>query len=250
MNIQSTKDYSKFQKMTGNRQLDRKHFRKLREAVLRENQLSLHPIIVNKDMAIIDGQHRLEVAKDLGVDIYYIQSDSVSDMHLIEGNANQKSWDVENYIDFFAIKEQKPDYILLKNLMSESGLKPKAILTLVIGAISPILLDFLKTGKFAFPKFTNPKELIEFYLKFKVYVEDKRIKPIAMFTNFNFTRALRWIYLTSGFDTAVFFRKLDQKWFDLKPQRCAEDWYKLLITIYNFRNNDKISDEWTESKAV
>lgn len=250
MTIQNTKNYDQFQKMVGNRGLDKKHLRKLRESILRENQLSIHPIIVNKDMAVIDGQHRLEVAKELGVDIYYIQSDNVSDLHLIEGNANQKSWDVENYINYFAVKERNESYIILKSLMASSGLKPKALMTLLIGSISPAILEFLKIGKFQFPKFTDPKVLIEFFLRFKSYVQDKKIKPYSMFTNYNFTRSLRWIYLTCNFDQETFFKKLDLKWFDLKPQRTAEDWYKLLISIYNFRNNDKISDEWTQSKTI
>jgi hypothetical protein len=247
MEIQHTKNYEIFQKMEGNRHLDTKHLRKLRASIQRENQLAIHPIIVNKQMSVIDGQHRLEVAKELGLDIFYIKSENVSDIHLIEGNVNQKSWEVENFIDYFAIKEKKSDYIKLKELIKLTSLKPKAILSLMIGAISPILLEFLKTGKFQFPSDIDPKALVDFFLRFQDYANDKKLRPVSMFTNFNFTKALRWVYHTTNFSEDIFFKKLDLKWFELKPQRTAQDWYKLLINIYNYKNYDKISDEWSNS---
>lgn len=250
MEIQYTRDYSIFKKMSGNRLIDQKHLRRLRLSIEKENQLALHPIIVNKDLSVIDGQHRLEIARQLGIEVYYLQSDTVSDAHLIEGNSNQKSWEIDNFIDFYCTRDKKEEYIKLKKFMNETGLKTKAIISLLIGNVSPVIIDFLKTGKFAFPKLINHSEIIEFYQQFISYVDDKNIKPMSMFTNFQFTKALRWMFLTSGFSTDTFFRKLDQKWFELKPQRVAEDWYKLLINIYNFKNNDKISDEWSKNNTL
>jgi hypothetical protein len=199
---------------------------------------------VNRDFYVIDGQHRLEAAKSLGVEIFYIQSDNINDLHVIECNVNQKSWEVENYIDYFAIKERKEEYVQLKDMLKSSGLKPKALLTLILGVVSTNILDFLKTGKFQFPKKDNSSEILCFYFDFMAYSKDKRLKPISMFTNHNFTRAIRWIFMTSGFEPSSFFKKLDMRWFDLKPQRSAEDWYTLLISIYNFKNHNKLPEEY------
>jgi hypothetical protein len=65
-----------------------------------------------------------------------------------------------------------------------------------------------------------------------------------MFTNHNFTRSLRWLFKTNGFDSVVFFKKLDMRWFDLKPQRTAEEWYELLTSIYNYKNHNRIEAEY------
>lgn len=245
--IQKTTDYQIFKRMDGNRNLDRFHLKKLSSAIERDNQLNVHPIIVNKDFYIIDGQHRLEVAKSLGIEIFYIQSETVTDLHVIEGNVNQKGFEVDNYIDYFAIKERNPVYIELKGMLKSTGLKPKALLTLILGVVSPNILEFLKTGKFQFPTKEDPKKIMDFYFDFLAYVKDKRLKPISMFTNHNFTRALRWLYNTTGFESSIFFKKLDMRWFDLKPQRAAEEWYTLLINIYNFKNHNRIEDEWTKN---
>jgi hypothetical protein len=238
--IQKTTDYQIFKKMDGNRHLELYHLKKLSAAIQKDNQLNVHPIIVNKDFYVIDGQHRLEVAKSLGLEIFYIQSDTVTDLHVIDGNVNQKSFEVENYIDYFAIKERNPVYIELKGMLKSTGLKPKSLLTLILGVVSPNILGFLKTGKFQFPDKEDPKKIMDFYFDFIAYVKDKRLKPISMFTNHNFTRSLRWLYNTTGFEAAIFFKKLDLRWFDLKPQRTAEDWYSLLINIYNFKNHNRI----------
>lgn len=242
--IQKTKDYEMFKIMEGNRHIDRYHLKKLTAAIEKDNQLAVHPIIVNKDGYVIDGQHRLNAAKTLGIDIYFIKSDEVTDLHVIDGNVNQKSFEVENYIDYFAIKDKKIEYIQLKDMMKATGLKPKALLTLIIGIVSPNILEFLKTGKFKFPQNQEPLEVLNFYLDFMSYVKDKRLKPQSMFTNHNFTRALRWLQKTTGFESSIFFKKLDMRWFDLKPQRTADDWYSLLINIYNFKNHSRLENEY------
>lgn len=238
--VQKTKDYSIFKKMDGNRSLHKYHLKKLTAAIEKDNQLEVHPIIVNKDMCVIDGQHRLQAAKTLGFDIFYLQSETVGDLHVIYGNVNQKGFEVDNFIDYFAIKDRNPAYIELKGMLKATGLKPKALLTLILGVVSPNILEFLKTGKFQFPTKEDPKKVLNLYFDFIAYVKDKRLKPISMFTNHNFTRSLRWLFNTTGFESSIFFKKLDLRWFDLKPQRAAEDWYALLINIYNFKNHNRI----------
>ena len=245
-NIEKTKEYQKFKFLEGNRQIkiNKGHFKKLRQAIIEDNQLNLHPIIVNDKFEIIDGQHRLKCAEDLGLDIFYIQSSFVSDQHLISCNVNQRKFEVENYVDFFAFKDKNPEYIRLQQMMKLSGLQPKAILTLIIGIVSANLLDFLKTGKFKFPTQEDPQKILDFYCDFLAYTTDKRIVPKSMFSNHNFTKALRWLFKTSGFEVSIFFRKLDLRWFDLKPQRTSEDWYQLLISIYNFKNHNKLEEDY------
>ncbi len=242
--IEKTKDYSIFKFLKGNRPLNRAHLKKLKASIEKNNHLNLHPIVVNQNYEIIDGQHRLECAKQLNVHIFFIRSDKVVDEHLIDCNVNQKSFECENYIDYFAIKDKKPEYIQLKRMLEISGLRPKALLTLILGTVSTNLLEFLKTGKFKFPAIEDTKNVMEFYYNFIAYAKDKRLKPISMFTNHNFTRSLRWLFKTTGFETSIFFKKLDMRWFDLKPQRTAEDWYSLLINIYNFKNHSRLENEY------
>lgn len=242
--IQKTTDYSQFKYLKGNRPIDKGHLKRLKASIERNNHLNLHPIIVNGEYEIIDGQHRYEIAKSLGLEIYFLRSEMIDDDHLIQCNVNQKHFEVENYIDFFAVKEKNSDYIQLRDMLKASSLKPKALLTLLLGVINNSVLEFLKTGKFKFPENQEPLEVLDFYFDFMAYVKDKRLKPLSMFTNHNFTKALRWLHKTSGFSSEILFKKLDMRWFDLKPQRTAEEWYQLMISIYNFKNHVRIEGEY------
>jgi ParB-like nuclease domain len=247
--IKKTTDYSIFKKLDGNRGIVRSHVNKLVEAIRIDNQLELHPIVINKDYAVIDGQHRLEAAKRLSKPIYYLKSDTVSDLHLVECNSNQKTFKMSNFVDFFALKDKNPEYIQLKNLFDNHKLSPKALLCLVIGNCSTPLLTMLKSGKFRFPSDKIYLETLAFYDEFMAYVKDKRITPMVMFTAHGFSKAVRWLFLTKGFDKQVFFTKLDQRWFHLKPQARAENWYELLVEIYNFRNQSAIELEYGKTSV-
>jgi hypothetical protein len=247
MHIQQTKDFTMFKKLEGNRPINTHHIKRLANSISIDNQLHLHPIIINKEYSVIDGQHRLEAAKMLGLDIYFIQSDTISAHHLIECNVNQKTFEVDNYIDFFAIKDKLPEYIELRRLLNQTDLKPKALLTLIFGTVNQSLLESIKTGSFSFTSSFEP-EIIDFFNEFMFYVAEKRVKPYSMFTNHNFTKALRCIFKTTGFEKEMFFKKLDVRWFDLKPQRNANDWYTLLISIYNFKKHIKLTEEFRLEK--
>lgn len=240
--VEKTINYETFKILEGNRKIDRYHLKKLMISIQKNNRLNLHPIIINKDCEVIDGQHRLEAAKQLNLEIFYIKSDTINDEHLIECNANQKSWEVQNFIEYFCVKKCLPAYIELNLLLKSTGLKPKALMTIILGNVTNEILDFLKTGKFIFPKNSNHKQLLDSYLNFISYVKDKRIKPFSMFSNHYFSRAFRWLIKAEGFDYSLFLKKLDLRWFDLKPQRSSEDWYKLLVSIYNFKNHSKIEE--------
>lgn len=67
--IKRTLNYNLFTKIIGNRQLDPKNVKRIKESV---ESIGLQtPIMVNYKHGIIDGQHRLQVAKELGIAIEY-----------------------------------------------------------------------------------------------------------------------------------------------------------------------------------
>jgi len=238
--IQRTSDYSIFKKLPGNRNIDNYNLKKLVEAIKNDNYLELHPIIVNGDHYVIDGQHRLEAAKVLGVEIYYIRSESVTEMHLVSANVNQKSFLIHDYINYFAIRDKKPDYLRFVAMMKSTGLAPKSLMVLFFGTMTIQVLNSIKYGEFKLPSEEYCQTLLDLHADFVAYAEDKRITPMGMFKNNKFTKALRWIHNTDGFNKDVLFKKLDQKWFDLKPQSTPETWYELLLDIYNFKNSLKL----------
>lgn len=104
MQIHKTTNYGLFKVVKGNRQLNKGHLNNLSVSIMRNNLLEFNPIMVNKKMEVVDGQHRLEVAKRNGLPIYYIiaEKSNLNDVQAL--NSAQKSWSMQDYIDSFIAK--------------------------------------------------------------------------------------------------------------------------------------------------
>lgn len=76
--VKKSFNYDMFKKIEWNRSVDKGNFTKLLKENREKFQLHRFPILVTKDFKIVDGQHRFEVAKEIGSPIYYIQ-DGVDD---------------------------------------------------------------------------------------------------------------------------------------------------------------------------
>lgn len=238
--ILKTRDYSIFKSVEFNRNKNKKHIQNVIKIIKKENLLHLHPILVNKDMEVIDGQHRLEAAKELGVEIFYIQSD-LSYEHILSSNLIQKNASLNDVIKFYALKDALPDYKFLYDALQSLYLSAKGLIGLLFGTCMPPLVQQIKEGRFRIP--VNPdiiNSYISSYKNFIEFVKSKRISPISMFSNSNFTIAFRNLIMVNGFSEKTFMNKLEMRWFDLKPQINSKEWTRQLVSIYNWKNQNQI----------
>lgn len=245
--IKKSTMYDNFKKLPGNRSLHEKNLNELTQSIKTQNHLYLHPIIVNTDMYVIDGQHRLEVAKRLGIPIYYIISGESNDKdiynHLVSVNVNQKKWSLEDFFHLYAEKYENSHYKEFLNLMSQLGLRPKGVIGLLYGHQTTKLINEMKKGELKMPENQKQsKHIINSYLAFKDFVEQRKIKPLSMFTTHHFTYAFRMIMLNESFNLNTFFSKLENRWFELTPKGTTKDYFNMLIGIYNWRNGNKIEN--------
>lgn len=116
LKIHETTDYAQFKLLERNRAVIPYE---LIESITKKNMLKEHPIICDKDLNIIDGQHRLKAAEMLGLSIYYIISDSVNeeDIGLCQ---TQKPWLMADFLKFY--KHNNEDYQFVYDLCDEYGL--------------------------------------------------------------------------------------------------------------------------------
>lgn len=240
--IKKTSDYTIFNSVKFNRDKNKRHIESLKKMLLKENLLHLHPILVNEKMEVVDGQHRLEAAKDLGLEVFYIQ-DRISYEHILNSNLFQKKMSLGDVIKFYSLKDELPDYIELHQFLEELDMSPKALMGLFFGTTTASMIEFIKSGKFKMPKDSQSiKDLIKSFSTFIYFAKDKRLTPFSMFYNANFTIAFRNIYNLSGFNEKMFYNKLDMRWFELKPQVSSKEWTKLLISIYNWKNQNPLEE--------
>lgn len=239
--------YDSFKKLNGNRQIDLKNLGQLVESIKKQNNLPLHPVIVNTEMYVIDGQHRLEAAKLLNVPIYYIVSTESKDediyKHLISVNVNQKKWSLEDFFHLYAEKYKNLHYQEFLDLMKLLGLRPKGLIGLLFGPQTSKLIEEMKNGELKMPQNKEiSSHICNSYFAFKEFVEARKIKPLSMFTTHHFSYAFRMLLLNGSCDIKTFFSKLENRWFELQPKGTAKDYFNMLISIYNWKNGNKIEN--------
>lgn len=132
LTIYETSDYDQFKQISSNREVNMKHVRELAADIQVINLLDVSPIICNDRMEIIDGQHRLEAAKLLGLPIFYLIKKELTDDHIGHLNRNQKNWSVLDYITFYTLKK-RPGFDVLSRFMRKHDLEWSIALMLLSG---------------------------------------------------------------------------------------------------------------------
>lgn len=128
--IQATLDYSLFHRIESNREINNPHLIKLKKSIQKKNYLYLFPIIINKDMEIVDGQHRLHAAMDLKLPVFYMIDDKITKADIAMVNSNRKTWGPMDYIEYFA-KEGNESYIKLLDIKSKYPIGISAAVTII-----------------------------------------------------------------------------------------------------------------------
>lgn len=117
--IQSTTDYDQFKKLEGNRPLNKGLLAAIHESVENDgNYLQFNPIIVNEKMEVIDGQHRLQVAKEAKKTIYYIIATGMRLEQAQILNSKKRQWNAYDFLRSY-IASGKREYIVLDEIMQE-----------------------------------------------------------------------------------------------------------------------------------
>lgn len=120
MKVQSTTDYGIFKRLAGNRQLSKRNLNKISRSIIKRNLLSEYPIIVNTKMEVIDGQHRLEIAKVNDFTIYYTIVDNLTLSDVQQLNYAVQSWQMRDYLNSYMELGYEP-YKILSDFIQKSG---------------------------------------------------------------------------------------------------------------------------------
>ena len=148
--IKSTKNYNLFTKIIGNRHLDAKNVKRIKESV---EAIGLQtPIMVNYKHGIIDGQHRLQVAKELEIPIdYYVVSnfkeENIHDLQI------SKKWTAFDFAQRNSATGNKQCIEALEicndwHIESKKKFSKTNILTLLLAGLQNNILTRLKENEF------------------------------------------------------------------------------------------------------
>lgn len=239
--ILRTTDYSMFKKHESNRPIDNQNLRKVQASMRARNMLEFRPILVDQNMYVIDGQHRLEAAKALACEVFYqIQKEGNSE-DIILLNAAQKKWELIDYVNYHASKGIQP-YIDLKTLVTDLKLPFSLIVRSVTSWGGKIAVS-IKNGSFCFREGTSPITVKESFSKVndvKEIIKKYSQKPSSFCNATRFTEALISMISNKSVDYEKFKSKITLRADHLKPCANFQAYYQLLKDIYNFNNRDPI----------
>lgn len=174
--MQQSKDYGKFKQIDGNRKINRGHVARLIEAIERKNLLEYFPILLNEDMEVIDGQHRLSAAATLGIPFYYQVVPGLTLTDVMAINTNSKSWNMLDFINSH-IELGKTDYEVLQNFMDTYHWNPSTSAMLLsgyngfFGAKGGSITNKVKNGEFKVASLGLAEKIAKQVLELRHYTD-------------------------------------------------------------------------------
>lgn len=131
--LYETSDYDLFTLVKGNRQIHQGHVKNLMVSIMKKNLLRQNPISVNEKFEVIDGQHRLNAARGLGIPVPFKVMDGATLAEVQLLNAHNKQWVLNDYLNSFIIRGNR-DYVELKEFVETYHISISIALQLLSGS--------------------------------------------------------------------------------------------------------------------
>ena len=228
-----TDDYSMFNIHTGlNRFVSPNKVSMLIKEIQKVDLLPNNPILVNEKYDIIDGQTRFLAAKELNKPIYFTIKSGITLDIAPSLNMVQKPWKHEDYILHFETKGNE-HYKYLHEAYKRTGINISTLSNLLMNGVvkqSGLNADIMRCGLFE----VRYAELTE-----TLYERAKDFDGINRFKYWrcrNFLSALLTITTTKSYSHSQMIQKLLSVGYLLENKGNSEDFLKLLLDIYNWRN--------------
>ncbi len=227
--VHTTTDYKQFQNLFANRNVNKRHVQRLIKSFSdNPNLVPTRPILVNEKMEVIDGQHRLEACRALGLPVYYTVGKGLGVDSAQLMNALQKGWSLLDYARSYAAAGNL-QYQTFLDLHDEYPISLTTLLAYCVGREQSNIGNIFRRGDFRIMK---DKALLR-----------ERLDMLAEYgtrfnewTHHNFCRAAHVAMRVPGYEHERMMRKLEM--YQLKRQPSRVEYLRELETAYNFHEPD------------
>lgn len=233
--IYTTKDYSLFKTLDGNRSINHLHLARLRKS-MKKNLLTTI-IQVNENFEIIDGQHRFLVCKELDLPLHYIISKKYGLNEVQILNANMQNWQISDYVNGYADLGYE-NYVIYRQFVKDYAFQASVSILLLSGVHNSgngevSATTRFKDGLFKVKSLSDAKDMANKLKLIEPYYTgyNKRFFVVAMYSMFK----------NKNFDFQEFVSKLKLQPTALKPCANITQYKSLIEDIYNYRRRDKVN---------
>ncbi len=229
--MKKTKNYKMFSLLEYNRDIVENHVKDLMVKIKFSNDLHLNPIIVTDDFRVVDGQHRLEAAKRLGEEIYYVVDENFDVSKLTMLNNTRRNWSLADHLKKFR-ELGNEDYLKLDELIKDINLNLTSTLIWVSHCDERLRINF-KNGNF---KLDLNEEKLQSILRCKKIIslmKKNYFKPINIYTQSHFHRALKKLIMNEFVDFDRFYERLQKSFQKLHFCSSSYEYAQCFSEIYN-----------------
>ena len=228
--VHTTKDYFLFKPIDGNRNKNLLHLNRLKKSM--EKTYLFTVIIVNEKYEIIDGQHRFEVIKELGLPLHYIVCEGygINEVHVL--NQNSKTWNADDYLAGY-ISLGYPDYIKYAEFKEKYKLGHFECMTMLANSANKLSIDIFYSGNFKIHSLQQAESTIKKILLVEPYYSGVR-RRIFIFT-------MMGLFKNPNFQFTEFLQKLKLQPTALQDCPSVESYKMLIEEIYNYRRREKVN---------
>ena len=233
--VHTTKDYSLFKTLNGNRDVNQLHLTRLKESMKKNHLTTI--IMVNENFEIIDGQHRFLISQELKLPINYIISKNYGLNEVQILNAHMKNWTIVDYVNGYCDLGFK-DYEIYRKFINEYGFTNHVALVLlsgesIRGTSEVSITTKFKEGKFKINDLNNSKKMADKIMMIEPYYKG--------FLRRSFIYALKGMFKNENFEFTEFLAKLKQQPTTLQDCTNVSQYKSLIEEIYNYRRREKIN---------
>jgi hypothetical protein len=222
--VQKTTNYGLFNYIDSNRTISKPHVQHLIDSFEKNPTLvQTRPILVNENMEVIDGQHRLQACQTLHLPVYYMvaQGTDIESAQLM--NALQKGWGIMDYARSYAMSG-KQDYKRFLQLHEEYPIAVSLLIRFSDSGRKNRLGVRFKRGEYTLREDMN---VVEAQLQM---LEDFS-ECLPFWRDYNFGMAVYQIINIPNYNHEHMIARLTDR--PIKRQASLTDYLRELETAYN-----------------
>lgn len=232
--IKITSDYSQFSMMDQNRDvdMDNRRVKNLAKSMQQHGWLDAFPMMVKKiggRFIVIDGQHRLAVAREYGIPVKYVIENK--DIDVAQLNDTSHSWTVDDFVKRYA-KEGLSDYVALMAFSDHYGIPVNMSSGLLNNTSSPgNVLHRVKKGTFKITSRPMATAVAECY---------QRLCGVSnVFKKMNSLKVLFACFQISYFEPERLVRGAEKRSSEIKSITKIDLFFDMFEDVYNYGKKDK-----------
>lgn len=223
-----------FNKLEGQRDVDESNVKDLMDSIVNDNGM-IQPVVVDSEMRVIDGGHRIEALARLNEQgyrfpIYYVVNFIAKNNSMKEANIKRKDWNLNNYLEFEARQGDTVSLRVLQLQKEYNDFAPGVVANIMNDVLGRTAIKSLRDGNYQIDENVGRRVLDVCRAVGRsghLIAEEKRPYALARFTN----AVKKIILLNEHFDSDHLLEKI--KRIPLGIYSTTEDIMRKIQQAYN-----------------